>query len=283
MSQFAEREHCACPLCGADAPEATPYRDQGFAVVRCAGCRSWYLSPRLPEPVMAEAYRSGGYFGGDGAGYEDYGEQEQSLRATFRRLAAHLARGGLTGGSLLEIGCGYGFFLQEAAPYFEERCGTEFSPPAAARAGKVADQIWQGGIDAVHEERRFDCIVALHVIEHVYDPKAFMAQVTRHLRPGGHCILAAPDMNGFWRRLMGRKWPSFKYPEHVVFYDARSLQGLLAGAGLSAIKPLPYPHAFPLGQVCHKLRLPMLDSLSDLSIWLPGTTVAAAGRLESQA
>ena len=281
-TQFAERERCACPLCGADSPQATPYTDQGFAVVRCAACRSWYLSPRLPEAVMAEAYRSGAYFGGEGAGYDDYGEQEQSLRATFRRLADHLARQGVASGRLLEIGCGYGYFLEEAAPYFSKRYGTEFSPPAAARARQAADHVWEGGIDAVPEGQRFDCIVALHVIEHVYDPKAFMAKVRQHLAPGAHCVLAAPDMNGFWRKLMGRRWPSFKYPEHVVFYDADSLRNLMAEAGLSGIKPLPYPHAFPLGQICHKLRLPMLAALSDLSVWLPGTTVAAAGTLEAR-
>lgn len=273
----AEREHCPCPLCGADAPEATPYAEQGFAVLRCGACRVWYLSPRLPEAAMAEAYRSGSYFGGDGAGYDDYGKQELSLQATFRRLAAALDRAGLAGGRLLEVGCGFGFFLQEAAPYFAWRGGTEFSPPAAERARAAADRVWDGGIDVVPADETFDCIVALHVIEHVYNPAAFMEKLLRHMRPGGRCILAAPDMGGFWRRLMGRRWPSFKYPEHVVFYDSASLQGLMRSAGLSGITPLPYPHAFPLGQICRKLHLPCPEPLDRLSVWLPGTTVAAAG------
>jgi len=275
---FAEREHCACPLCGADRPTATPFAEQGFAVVRCGACALWYLSPRLPEPTMAAAYRSGNYFGGEGAGYDDYSEQEESLRATFRRLARQLDSAGLTGGDLLEIGCGYGYFLQEAAPYFARRSGTEFSPPAAEQARGRADRVWDGGLDDLPDDQRFDCIVALHVIEHVYDPRAFLAKIMRHLKPGGRCLLAAPDMGGFWRKLMGARWPSFKYPEHVVFYDAASLQRLMRLAGLEGIAEVPYPHAFPLGQICQKLHLPRPKGVADLSVWLPGTTVAAVGR-----
>ena len=271
------REHCACPLCKADDPRPTPYAADGFAVVRCGRCRLWYLSPRLPEVAMAEAYRSGSYFDGEGAGYERYGDQAKSLRLTFRRLLQTMAKRGLTGGSLLEVGCGYGFFLEEAKDHFAERFGSEYSPPAAARAADHAREIFRGGIEAIPENRQFDCIVACHVIEHVYEPRAFMELLLRHLKPGGHCVLAAPDMGGFWRKVMGRAWPSFKYPEHVVFYDDESLHRLMRGNGLKDLAPLPYPHAFPLGQICRKLRLPSPKALEDVSIWLPGTTVAYVG------
>jgi len=284
-SPLVKREHCACPLCGTDAPVATPYAEDGFAVVRCGGCRLWYLSPRLPEAAMIEAYRSETYFGGEGpkdgmavaVGYDDYYDQADSLRATFRRLVRQMDRQGLTGGEVLEIGCGHGFFLEMAAPYFDRRSGTEFSPPAAARARQFADHVWDGGIDAVPEGKRFDCIVAFHVIEHVYEPRDFMNKLMRHLKVGGHCVLAAPDMGSFWRRLMGARWPLFKYPEHVTFYDSATLSRLMEEAGLGGLRAVPYPHAFPLSLICRKLHLPVLPGLGDINIWLPGTTVAAAG------
>ncbi|WP_420347228.1 class I SAM-dependent methyltransferase [Pelagibius sp.] len=275
--QQAMREVCGCPLCAGDAQEATPYAADGFAVVRCGACRLWYLSPRLPEAAMAEVYRSNTYFDGGGAGYERYDDQAVSLRLTFRRLLREMARRQLTGGSLLEVGCGYGFLLEEAAPYFSTREGSEYSPTAAARAAEVADRVYSGGLDAVPEDRRFDCIVACHVIEHVYEPVAFVKQIFRHLKPGGHCILAAPDMGGAWRKLMGRRWPLFKYPEHVVFYDADSLHRLMQNCGLTQLTRLPYPHAFPLAEVCRKLALPSPRAFETINIWLPGTTIAYSG------
>lgn len=272
-------ECCPCPLCGSDVPQSSPYRREGFAIVRCGHCRLWYLSPRLNEDKMASHYAQDDYFEGDGSGYDSYTGQERSLRATFRGLVKRLAKKDMVGGSLLEIGCGYGYFLEEAAPYFDFRAGTELSPPAAAQARLRSDLICQGGIEAIPEKQKFDLIVAWHVIEHIYDPIAFLEQIKQHLKDGGRCVLAAPDMGSFWRKAMGRHWPSFKYPEHVVFYDSQSLSRLMQDAGLRTVETVPYPHAFPFADICKKLRLPVIPGLGSWNIWLPATTVAMAGRM----
>jgi SAM-dependent methyltransferase len=194
-----------------------------------------------------------------------------------------MARRGLTGGSVLDVGCGFGYFLQEAASCFDFRAGTELSPAAAAEARGRADEIFVGGINAVPDNRRFDCITALHVIEHIYRPDAFLQKVLRHLRNDGVLVLAAPDMGSLWRKAMGRRWPSFKYPEHVVFYDANSLASLMRRAGLRDIERLPYPHAFPVADVCKKLGLPAIGAFRSRNIWFPATTVAFAGRISDRA
>ncbi|MDJ0864817.1 MAG: class I SAM-dependent methyltransferase [Myxococcota bacterium] len=271
-------EHCPCPLCHANDALPSPYRSDPFAVVRCARCRLWYLSPRLPKARMQALYERGDYYAGGETGYADYPGQEESLRATFRRLLAALARRGLTGGSLLEVGCGYGYFLAEAEAFFERREGTEFAPEAIERARRHADRIHPGGPEVL-PDARFDCIVAIQVIEHVYEPVGFLRGLLRSLRPGGAIVLAAPDMGSFWRHLSQSRWPSFKYPEHVAFYDGATLRALMAGVGVTGLERIPYPHAFPLREVCRKLRLPAVAALARGYLWIPRTTVAIAGRL----
>ena len=64
-------------------------------------------------------------------------------------------------------------------------------------------------------ERKFDCVLAIQVIEHVYQPLTFVKQLINHTQPGGHIIIATPDIGGVLRKTMGRHWPSFKVPEHV--------------------------------------------------------------------
>jgi SAM-dependent methyltransferase len=247
-------ETCCCPLCASDVPETTPYGRGPFAVVRCGVCRLWYLSPRLAGHAIRDHYASGDYFEGGESGYASYGGQEAGLRRTFRRLLRQLARHGLTGGSLLEVGCGYGFFLDEAAPYFDARYGTEMSSTAAAQTKGDDLTVYVGGIDAAPADLKVDLIAAFHVIEHIYDPLAFLRGAARHLRPGGAVVLAAPDMGSFWRLLMGGAWPSFKYPEHVAFYDARTLPTLMRKARLTHLERLPYVHDFPLDEILRKLR-----------------------------
>ena len=62
---------------------------------------------------MQEAYRQLSYYEGGACGYADtsYTAQESALRATFKRFLHNLADRRLTGGTLLEVGCGYGTCL----------------------------------------------------------------------------------------------------------------------------------------------------------------------------
>jgi SAM-dependent methyltransferase len=234
---------------------------------------------------MLEAYRTGEYYESADVGYESYASQEGALRATFRRVAHDLVRAGFAGGDLLEIGAGYGFLLDAAAPSFRSTTGTEFAAPAALAAQGRGLDVRLGGLEAIPGDERFDCIIATHVIEHVYDPRAFMADVAARLRPGGHVVLGTPDIGSLWRRVMGRRWPSFKVPEHVLYLDRRSLTDLLEGAGLEDIRSFPYLHSFPLSLVFAKLGVRSaarrLGRPGALPIPLPATTLALSARKPS--
>ena len=245
------------------------------------GLRRQYLYPRLTEPAMHQLYREPAYFEGGSSGYADtsYVDQEPSLRVTFKSLLRNLERRGMTGGDLLEVGCGYGYLLDEARPYFRDRVGTEFSEGGAARARATGAEVFVGGIEQLPGDRSFNCAVAIQVIEHIYDPVGFVAELVTRVRPGGSVVLATPDIGGGLRKLMGRRWPSFKVPEHVVYFDFGSLQRLLVGAGLANVSRLPYPHAFPLGLLAAKFGLSLPRPVGRVNVWVPATTVAAYGRV----
>ncbi|MEO8275491.1 MAG: class I SAM-dependent methyltransferase [Thermoanaerobaculia bacterium] len=287
----AALERAPCLLCGAPPPEPA-YSFPPFGVVRCPSCGLWYLSPRLNEAEMLDAYREVTYFeGSEGPGYSSYLAQEPTLRRTFRRLLRTMKRRGMTGGRLLEVGCAYGFFLDEAKPYFDYRAGTEFSEAGAALARTRSDAVYLGGLEAIPDlgpADLFDGIALIHTIEHIYDPVALLRGLLSHLAPGGFLLLATPDMGGFWRPLLGRRWPFFKAPEHVAYYSAETLAALLTAAGCAEIEPVPYVSYFPLSLVGEKIAPPAAASDAQgtsapswwrrLAIWMPATTVAVAGR-----
>jgi hypothetical protein len=62
-----------------------------------------------------------------------------------------------------------------------------------------------------------------------------------------------------------------------VFYEKSTLTRLMRDAGLVSCSHVPYPHAFPLSEVCRKLGLPVPSYLRNVTIWLPATTIAIAG------
>lgn len=281
IARAGDLETPPCPLCGSREIARRGPREGPFGAVRCR-CGMWYLAPRLAEEAMAAAYRQESYFEGEGPGYSSYLAQEETLRRTFRHLIAALERRGMAGGRLLEIGCAYGFFLEEAAAAFAETVGTDFSPEIALRAKGRADRVLVGGLEALDPGERFDLVASIHVIEHVYDPVAFVARAREHLAPGGWLVLATPDMGGFWRHLLGPRWPFYKMPEHVTYFDRGTLARLLAAGGFEDVRPIPYASYFSLGLVAEKLGVPrgapLPRALERLWLRLPATTVALAGR-----
>ena len=270
-------EEVPCPLCASNV-KAKAYLDfYPYGVVRCKSCNLYYLSPRLTEETMLNLYSKNNYFEGEGNGYQDYLQQEKSLRATFRQLLINLSDRKLTGGRLLEIGCGYGYLLDESRNFFKYRVGTDFSATALEYAKNRADRVVQGGIDAVPNEELFDCIISSQVIEHVYDPKKFLQQTLSRLKPKGKVVIATPDMGSFWRYLMGHKWSSFKLPEHILFFDKKTLSSLMKEVGIVNVKAIPYPHAFPLTLVASKLHIKLPSFFNKYNLWIPATTLALSG------
>ena len=277
----AKLEYPACPVCGSDQRHF-PFRlHDPYYVACCEACGLHYLYPRLMEAAMQEVYRQSSYYEGGACGYADtsYTGQEPALRATFKRLLRNFAKRGLTGGDLLEVGCGYGYLLDEARSSFRRRVGTEFSAQGAEIARATGAEVFVGGIEQVSPDRKFDCIIAIQVIEHVYQPLSFVKQIASHTKAGGNIVVATPDIGGALRKTMGRRWPSFKVPEHVVYFDFQSLRALMHQAGLIDVCRLPYPHAFPLGLLAAKFGLRMSSRLANLKMWVPATTVAAYGRV----
>jgi hypothetical protein len=160
----AKLEYPACPVCGGDQRQF-PFRLHApYSVARCMECGFHYLYPRLIETAIQEAYRQSSYYEGGTCGYADtsYTAQESALRATFKRLLYNLARRDLTGGDLLEIGCGYGYLLDEARSLFDRRVGTEFSPQGAEIARETGAEVFVRSIEQVAPEPGSICYIHFH-------------------------------------------------------------------------------------------------------------------------
>lgn len=250
-------------------------------VVACNNCKLVYLSPRVKESNLKNLYQRGDYFfRSQDTGYINYAFQEKSLRITFRRFLKELKIRGLTSGKLLEIGCGYGYFLDEAKYFFSERFGTELSEDAGNIAKKLSGvQVHVGDIGSMPPSlTNFTLVVLINVIEHIYSPVQFLSSIKQRLKDNGRIVVATPDIGSFWHLIMRKKWPSFKIPEHVAFYSRKTLKYLLQKSGFDDIQLLPFPHAFPLGTVAQKLGGSIPPEFGSRSVWLPKTMIAMSAQ-----
>jgi SAM-dependent methyltransferase len=232
---------------------------------------------------MRKVYLKDEYFSESGnAGYQYYNyiSQEETLRLTFRRFLKELNKHGIASGKLLELGCGYGYFLDEAKHLFSHLTGTELSEEAGDYARKISGaDIYIGDLSSLPNELcDFNLIVTINVIEHIYNPAEFILSLKKRLVKGGRIIIATPDIGGIWYKMMKSRWPSFKIPEHVVFYSKSTLTFLLIKTGFQNIMRIPFTHAFPLGLLTSALGIHLHGVICLKPVWLPWTMIAVAAQ-----
>jgi SAM-dependent methyltransferase len=122
-----------------------------------------------------------------------YRGRRRIIRAELDRLPLP------AGGRVLDAGCGSGRTLEELSPYGEVY-GIELDPGAAdvARArGRGEVQI--GRLEELPwEDRSFDLITCLDVIEHTPDDRVTLRELRRVSRPGGFLLVTVPAYQGLW-------------------------------------------------------------------------------------
>ena len=97
--------------------------------------------------------------------------------------------------------------------------------------------------DALSEKYgRFDFVVSLEVVEHVYSPRRFAATVYSLLRPGGTVIISTP-YHGYWKNVAlavtgkwDRHFTALWDHGHIKFWSFKTLRALLEEAGFQDIE-----------------------------------------------
>lgn len=252
MLQMTPPPMLPCPACAQETVQRELYRKNGCTIMQCGVCGLGRAETAGFDP---SAYYTGGYFSGEHAdGYGDYRGAEAVLRREFARTVEFL-RGFCPGGRLLELGCAYGFFLDQAKPHFEVH-GIELAAEAAAACRSRGLDVVTGIADEVTLARlgRFDAIVLLDVIEHLPAPEETLALCARALNPGGVLLLTTGDFGSLAARLAGARWRLMTPPQHLWFFNAESMRRLAGHNGL-AVDRLDHPWKLvPLSLIVFQLR-----------------------------
>jgi 2-polyprenyl-3-methyl-5-hydroxy-6-metoxy-1,4-benzoquinol methylase len=190
-----------------------------------------YLSPRARESDVAQLYGELEYWerGGAEGGYSSYSAMEPLLVRTFvRRLSLLAPR--TAGARLLDVGCGPGAGVEAALALGYEAWGLDVSAAAVAVASRRhPERIRLGALsDRLFPQGSFDVITLFDVIEHVYDPRRLAVDLAWHLAPHGRVLIATPNVESVLARLTGRRWVSYKIPEHVSYFSPRTLAAALS-------------------------------------------------------
>jgi 2-polyprenyl-3-methyl-5-hydroxy-6-metoxy-1,4-benzoquinol methylase len=214
-------------------------------IVRCVSCGLVRQNPQPQSTDLVQAYQE--------VTDERYEEEASGRVATFSRALRDIERHE-RGGRLLDVGCHTGIFLEVARRSGWSTFGVEPSRWSADRARARGLDVTHGTLEeATFAEGSFDVISMWDVIEHLGDPLEELRRVHKLLRPNGLLALSTMNVDSWFPRLLGRRWPWYMQM-HLYYFTPGTLRQMLEQAGYEMVETVPHKRIVRLAYLVSRLE-----------------------------
>ena len=231
-----------CPVCGSAKSEGYWHKGD-LRIVRCGDCEMIFVNP-APAGMA-----TGDYYNKDAAAYYLSPAKLESDYADVRfvrelRIFRHFC----PNGAVLDVGCGSGGFLFQ----LKKRWASDYEGLGTDVSGAPLDYAESRGVPVARgdfltmdfDSRRFDAATLWAVVEHLAEPKAFLAKAHALLKPGGHCFVLVPNLRSLAVRMLGAKY-RYVYAQHLNYFSAQSLADISQRSGFQVVDT-HYTHFNPV-------------------------------------
>lgn len=270
MTQAVELRNTRCAICGTEGnarelypanfdpqalnpavfsarrlPDRVHYR-----MVKCDTCGLIRSDPVAPLELVAQLYQQSSF---------TYTDEVADLKRTYGRYLAMLDNFGARKGALLEIGCGNGFFLEQALA--QGYCSVRGVEPSRATVSEAAPAVRDAIVcdlmrPGLFGPGEFDVICLFQVFDHVPDPGALLDACLTALRPGGLVLSLNHNVEAVSARLLGERSPIVDI-EHTCLYSPRTMTRLCVAHGFRVLKAGPVWNRYSLRYMVRLLPLPV--------------------------
>ncbi len=218
-------QHTNCLIC--HSPKLKDL--QGYKKAHLCQCQScsFVFSRKIPSAQELEDH------------YQGYGRNDYLSPITIKRYHELLDQFEpfRKTNKLIDIGCGIGYFLEEAKKRGWEVYGTEFTDEAVNICSAKGIHIKKGFFNFKnYEPEMFDIITSFEVIEHINNPQTELINFNTILRDGGLVYVTTPNFNSLLRYRLKATYNIICYPEHLSYYTPKTLKNIFKRSGFNKLK-----------------------------------------------
>lgn len=187
-----------------------------YRIVKCNTCGLVRSDPIVAPEVLTNLYMQSTF---------DYVDEVPNLKRTYGHYLAKLNKHGGKKSSLLEIGCGNGFFMEEALRHgYNNVRGVEPSIAAVAKANPEVRQhiirdIMRPGL---FEPEEFDVICMFQVLDHIPNPDMALNECFRLMKAGGLILCINHNIEALSARSLKSRSPIIDI-EHFYLYSPATM------------------------------------------------------------
>lgn len=179
------------------------YKQLYDGILSCTSCKFSWADITLSEEEWKKIYNKNYFFGEE---YADYLKEEKALRKNFHRNLKWMISL-CPDGKLLELGCAYGFFLDEARKHYTTE-GVDIHADGYAHARNTynLNAKTENFLTMPFPEKSFNVICAWDVLEHLPRPDLFIQKAGQLLKTNGYLFFSTLDITSFSARIQGKHW-----------------------------------------------------------------------------
>ncbi len=227
--QNSNFEKISCPYC--NSIHSLKYRNTND-IVKCLNCGIVYLRTRLNKNAMKELYQAYNTDAPQMFLPKNNNEIKNSLLRRdywIKEIVEYLN----VKDKCLDIGCGWGAFLENAKLYGFTPRGIEITKKGAdfAKEKLNIDATSEQFLDTPFEDNYFSLVTLNHVLEHLPEPKQALDKIFNILIPDGMFCGIVPNINSLCSNFMQEGWEWLDADYHYVHYSPNTLKEKLEKSG----------------------------------------------------
>lgn len=217
-----------CPCC--DSPiKSTLFVKNGGTYVKCNNCSMVFLDPVFKDNELIKYYENN-----NTAQAVAHEEEDSFYRQIYGLGLASIGKY-CTNGSILDIGCSSGLFLDLSRDAGYQTHGIEINKTELQIARSKGHRVWGEPTNNISFTSQFNVISLWDVFEHIKDGVGFLCHLKSILNTNGIVFMQIPSSDSLAARILREDCNMFDGIEHVNLYNVATISQIASASGFSIV------------------------------------------------